>query len=1082
MNQDPLKRYYQPVTEDAQRYADMVQTPGELSNKQDLTERTLRVLSVEDSKVAAEFLQRNLSHAGFALVFERVETPEAMKIALETREWDVILCDYSMPQFNAPAALALVKEMGFDIPFIIISGNIGEEVAVKMMQAGVHDYLLKDNLARLVPAIERQLEDAKNRQVQKQAEVALKASEAEMRSLFEAMTDVILVLDSEGRYLKIAQTNPTYLYKPSADLLGKTLHEIFPKAKADLFLAHIRQVLDDGQRSSIEYSLPINGLDMWFDGSVSPMSPDSVLWIARDITERKLAEEQLRLQLDFTEAITINLGEGVYAVDQSGRLIFMNPAAERALGWGRSELLGQSMHEVIHFQYADGRRRPAGECPLPGVLHSGEAIEVESDDFTRKDGSIFPVSYSSSPIITRGKAVGTVLAFRDITARKRAIEEMAQLNDQLESQRQRLNNIIVNVPGVVWEAWGEPDAATQRIDFVSDYVETMLGYSVEEWLSTPNFWLSIVHPDDRERTARAAAANFARGGQARLEFRWITKDGQAVWVESNSAVITDEEGRPAGLRGVNTDITERKRAEEGLRGAEEKYRSIFENAVEGIFQFAPDGRFMSVNPALADILGYASSEELIAHRTEIERQHYVDPNDRHRLEETLSKQGVITGFECEVFRKDLSKIWIVKNIRASRDADGSVLYYEGSVVDITERKLLEEQLRQAQKLEAVGQLAGGIAHDFNNLLTAINGYSQLTLMGLQPADPLRGNMEEIRKAGDRAAALTRQLLAFSRKQVLQPKVLDLNSAVSEIGKMLRRLIGEDIQLCTVLASDLGRIKSDPGQIEQILMNLAVNARDAMPQGGKLTLETQNVFVDESYLSQHIAVIPGSYVMLAVSDNGLGMDKQTQAHIFEPFFTTKELGKGTGLGLSTVYGIVKQSGGNIWVYSEIGQGTTFKIYLPRVDEEAQAYRPGTEVQEALEGRETILLAEDEEIVRSLMRDVLKGYGYDVLEAANGSAALILCERHPGPIHLMITDVVMPEMSGRELTEHLAGTHPEMKVLFMSGYTDDTIVRHGILESDIAFLQKPFTPQALAHRVREVLEGSYHNPDQAAPQAI
>jgi nitrogen-specific signal transduction histidine kinase/ActR/RegA family two-component response regulator len=389
--------------------------------------------------------------------------------------------------------------------------------------------------------------------------------------------------------------------------------------------------------------------------------------------------------------------------------------------------------------------------------------------------------------------------------------------------------------------------------------------------------------------------------------------------------------------------------------------------------------------------------------------------------------------------------------------------------DVTERRVLEEQLRQSQKLEAIGQLAGGIAHDFNNLLTVVTGYSDLTVRQLQAADPVRRNVEEIKKAGERAASLTRQLLAFSRKQVLQPKVLNINAVISDIEKMLRRLIGEDVGLKTIIASELGSIKADPGQIEQVLMNLAINARDAMPQGGKLTIEAENVYLNDEYARQHIAVKPGPYVMLAVSDTGTGMDEKTQAHIFEPFFTTKEAGKGTGLGLSTVYGIVKQSGGNIWVYSEVGRGTTFKIYLPRVDEGAQEYKRSAEVEEIFQGTETILLAEDEEMVRKLAREVLETYGYQVLEAANGREALLICERYKEPIHLLITDVVMPEMSGRELSDRLAQLRPEIKVLYMSGYTDNAIVHQGVLDEGANFIQKPFSPHTLAQKVRTVLSG-------------
>ncbi|MCD6554092.1 MAG: GAF domain-containing protein [Anaerolineae bacterium] len=399
--------------------------------------------------------------------------------------------------------------------------------------------------------------------------------------------------------------------------------------------------------------------------------------------------------------------------------------------------------------------------------------------------------------------------------------------------------------------------------------------------------------------------------------------------------------------------------------------------------------------------------------------------------------------------------------------------------ELAERKRLEEQLLHSQKLEAVGRLAGGVAHDFNNLLTAIIGYSDLVLMSLGQNDPLYKDVEEIKKAAERAASLTRQLLAFSRKQMLQPKVLDLNATVTHMEKMLQRLIRENIELVTILDPALGHIKADPGQIEQVIMNLAVNARDAMPQGGRLTIETANVVLDENYAHQHMEVQPGPYVMLAVSDTGMGMDDETQAHIFEPFFTTKGVGQGTGLGLATVYGIVKQSGGHIRVYSEPGHGTTFKIYLPRIEEVVESDRRAPIPGESPPGRETILLVEDEDMVRDLARRVLLQRGYTVLEARHGREAFQICEQHRGPIHLLVTDVVMPLMNGRELAKRLTTLHPEMKVLYISGYTDNIIIHHGLLEPGMAFLQKPFTPAALAHKVRQALDTSQQGGEDNSP---
>jgi nitrogen-specific signal transduction histidine kinase/ActR/RegA family two-component response regulator len=380
----------------------------------------------------------------------------------------------------------------------------------------------------------------------------------------------------------------------------------------------------------------------------------------------------------------------------------------------------------------------------------------------------------------------------------------------------------------------------------------------------------------------------------------------------------------------------------------------------------------------------------------------------------------------------------------------------------------EAQLRQSQKMEAVGRLAGGVAHDFNNLLTVIKGYSELAMEEISESDPLYAGVQQIQRAADRAASLTRQLLAFSRRQVLAPKVLDLNQLVTDTQKMLRRLMGEDVELVTALQSNLGSVRADPHQIEQVLMNLAVNAKDAMPRGGKLTVETSNVEFDREHTHEHVSVKPGAYVMLAVSDTGSGMDAETCSHVFEPFFTTKEQGKGTGLGLSTVYGIVKQSGGYIWVSSEQGAGTTFKIYLPRVDETAERPPARQARQEAYRGVETILLVEDEAGVRTLIRQVLQRHGYTVIDCSHGGEALLAAERHHGRIHLLLTDVVLPQMNGRELTERLLALRSDMKVMYMSGYTDEAIAHHGVLTPGSAFVQKPFTNEALARKVREVLD--------------
>ena len=446
----------------------------------------------------------------------------------------------------------------------------------------------------------------------------------------------------------------------------------------------------------------------------------------------------------------------------------------------------------------------------------------------------------------------------------------------------------------------------------------------------------------------------------------------------------------------------------------------------------------------------------------------------------------------EIIKKDGSHRFHEMSASLMQDRTGQPIGFRGISRDITENKKLEDQLMQSQKLETVGKLSAGISHDFNNLLTTIIGNVELALMDLGKEEPLHEIFEEIKEAGERAASLTRQLLSFSRKQILQPTVMNLNDTVRDTEKMLRRIIGEDIELRTILAPNLAEVEADIGQMEQVIMNLVVNARDAMPKGGKLTIETAHIILDEDYARVHVAVTPGSYIMLAVSDTGIGMTKEVQARIFEPFFTTKEKGKGTGFGLSTAYGIVKQSGGNIFVYSEPGKGATFKIYLPaiasaqarppakadrggrarraglpRVEEAAPGQKKAEIKEETLDGSETVLLVEDDEMVRNMALKILNRYGYTVLYPTDGQEALRICREHEGPIHLMLTDVVMPGMGGRNLAEQAQVVRPDLKVLFMSGYTDNAIVHHGVLEEGIAFLKKPFTPEGMARKVREVL---------------
>jgi two-component system cell cycle sensor histidine kinase/response regulator CckA len=499
-----------------------------------------------------------------------------------------------------------------------------------------------------------------------------------------------------------------------------------------------------------------------------------------------------------------------------------------------------------------------------------------------------------------------------------------------------------------------------------------------------------------------------------------------------------------------------------LQDSEARYRVMFDNSPLPKWMYDLETfRFLAVNEAAIRDYGY-SREEFLAMTVEDLRAPGDDPEviDDVRAPNPPPKFGTrrLRKKNGDVILVELTSHTIALGVRACRLAVGK---------DVTERQRLEDQLRQSQKMEAVGRLAGGIAHDFNNLLSVILSYADMLLTDMRPGEPMRDDLKEIREAGTRAADLTRQLLAFSRQQVMEPKVLDLNEVLTRMDKMLQRILGADVDLVSLPARPLGRVRIDPGSVEQVIMNLVVNARDAMPTGGKLTMETADVVLDDAYVRDHLGVKPGRYVMLAVTDTGNGMDKATIPHIFEPFFTTKASGKGTGLGLSTVFGIVQQSEGSIWVYSEPGRGTTFKIYLPRVDAAIDsalaAEHPAT-----LRGTETILLVEDDDQVRAVARGILRKNGYRLIEARNAGEALLHSEQHPTTIHLLLSDVVMPQMSGPELAKRLVVSRPEMKILCMSGYTDDSIVRHGVLEAHLAFLQKPFTPEALSTRVREVLD--------------
>jgi two-component system, cell cycle sensor histidine kinase and response regulator CckA len=598
-------------------------------------------------------------------------------------------------------------------------------------------------------------------------------------------------------------------------------------------------------------------------------------------------------------------------------------------------------------------------------------------------------------------------------------------------------------------------------NFLSRPVETILGKDDLELFSPAT--AKQIMDEDRRVMAEGVIQTYEETG---------TVDGVTRTYLATKGPYRDAKGRVIGLVGSSVDITDRRRAAEALAESEERFRTVFEGAPLGMAIIDMGGNALACNASCRKSLGIGAEEPV----TTATFDKLTHPEDR---EADAARYRELVRGEVGQYRQE--KRYVLRDGRTAavdlhlyllRGRQGEPRYMIGMAVDITEQKFLETQLRQAQRMETIGTLAGGVAHDFNNLLTVIKGYCDLLMDGLDDREDLRRRVQHIDQAAEQAASLTRQLLAFSRQQVLQPKVFNPNDLVTKADRLLRRLIGEHIEMVTVTAPNLGSVKADPGQIESVIFNLVVNARDAMPHGGKMTLETANVELDETYGRKHVGATPGRYVMLAVSDTGVGMDEKTLTHIFEPFFTTKEVGKGTGLGLSSVYGILQQSGGYVWVYSEPGRGTTFKVYLPRVSEPEKAGPQPAVTDSANCGSETILLVEDDPLVRELTQEILEGRGYRVLAPKKPLEAPALSAAYAGQIDLLLTDVVMPGLSGRELAAKVVKGRPQLRVLFMSGYPDTAVVHNGFLGEGAFFLQKPFTPSLLAKKIREIFDQPAH----------
>ena len=767
---------------------------------------------------------------------------------------------------------------------------------------------------------------------------------------------------------------------------------------------------------------------------------------------------QLENKDQVLKMITENSSDLIAILDLEGRRIFNSYSYKKLFG-DPLLLKGTDSFCEIHKDDREKVKQIFSETVATGV---GKIAEYR---FVLEDGSIRHIESQGNVIKnSKGEVENIIVISRDVTERE-------QIEQALHDSEERLKSILRSIPDIIYRL--DPEG---KITFISAAIERY-GYRVTDLLGQSI--LNIVHPEDREKAKYRI--NERRTGERRtksFELRLVTAKGKSVYFEDRTASVPMEpvflleaEGiyttsHPKqdsfiGTQGIARDITDRKKTE----GEASMLAQALKCISECVTVTDLDDNIIFVNDAFLQKYGY-ESHELIGKPVSIVRGQNV-PNDS--IEDIVPKT-LSGGWKGELINKKKNGAEFPVHLSTSviNDPTGYPLALIGVATDISERKRLETQLQQSQKLEAIGKLAGGVAHDFNNLLTVIQGYSDLLLAKISVNDPINSQIRQIYDAANRAESLTKQLLAFSRKQIMKTRVIDLNNLVHEMEDMLERLIGADIKFVINLSSNLGKIKADPGQIEQVIMNLAVNARDAMNNGGVLTIETLNTIIDQRFKDNYPEAIVGNYVELKIGDTGFGMDKETQARIFEPFFTTKEKGEGTGLGLATVYGIIKQSGGYIYVESEPGKGTTFNLYFPRVDEPVDMEETNKISDTNLYGEETVLVVEDQNEVRHLIIDALKLYGYNVLEAPHGGSALLTCEKFQGKIDLIISDIVMPQMNGHELVERLIPLQPQMKVLFISGYSENVFSDRNILDPSMLYVQKPFTPMELLGKIRQVLD--------------